>query len=110
MKTILMMAEVKDEDYEFYADELQQELDNPTDEAFNLTAYQTYEEGEIIPDIMKRNKIKITAEEALRYGEIKFDVTSDEKDGCRRIRVVRLNRATVVIHQFNGEVVECYEV
>ena len=54
--------------------------------------------------------MKITAEEALRYGDIKFDVTSDEKDGCRRIRVVRLNMATVVIHQFNGEVVECYEV
>ena len=110
MKTILMMAEVKDEDYEFYADELQQELDNPTDGACTLTAYQTYEEGEIIPDIMKRDKIKITAEEALRYGDIKFDVTSDEKDGCRRIRVVRLNMATVVIHQFNREVIECYEV
>ena len=105
-----MMAEVKDEDYEFYAYELQQESDNPTDEACTLTAYQTYEEGEIIPDIMKRDKIKITAEAALRYGDIKFDVTSDEKDGCRRIRVVRLNMVTVVIHQFNGEVIECYEV
>ena len=110
MKTILTMMEVKDEDYEFYADELQQELDNPTDGACTLTAYQTYEEGEIIPDIMKRDKIKITAEEALRYGEIKFDVTSDEKNGCRRIRVVRLNMSTIIIHQFNGEVIECYEV
>lgn len=54
--------------------------------------------------------MKITAEEALRYGDIKFDITSDEQDGCRRIRVVRLNMATVVIHQFNGEVIECYEV
>ena len=65
MKTILMMIEVKDEDYEFYADELQQELDNPTDQACVLTAYQTYEEGEIIPDIMKRDKIKITSQEEL---------------------------------------------
>lgn len=110
MKTILTMMEVRDEDYEFYADELQQELDNPSEEACVLTAYQTYDEGEIIPDIMKRDKIKITAEEALRYGDIKFDVTSDEKDGCRRIRVVRLNMAAVVIHQFNGKVIECYEV
>lgn len=59
---------------------------------------------------MEEFKMKITAEEALRYGDIKFDITSDEKDGCRRIRVVRLNTATVVIHQFNGEVIECYEV
>ena len=54
--------------------------------------------------------MKIIAEEALRYCDITFDVTSDEKDCCRRIRVVRLNTATVVIHQFNGEVIECYEV
>lgn len=54
--------------------------------------------------------MKITAEEALRYGDVKFDITSDEQGGCRRIRVVRLNMATVVIHQFNGEVIECYEV
>lgn len=59
---------------------------------------------------MEEFKMKITAEEALRYGEIKFDVTSDEQDGCRRIRIVRLNMATIVIHQFNGEVIECYEV
>lgn len=110
MKTILAMLEVKEYEYDFIANELQQELDNPTDEACTLTAYQTYEEGEIVPDIMKRDKIKITAEEALRYGEIKFDVTSDEKNGCRRIRVVRLNMSTVIIHQFNGEVIECYEV
>ena len=110
MKTILTMMEVKDEDYDFYVDELQQELDNPTEGGCTLTAYQTYEENDVIPDIMKRDKIKITAEEALRYGDVKFDITSDEQGGCRRIRVVRLNRATVVIHQFNGEVVECYEV
>ena len=54
--------------------------------------------------------MKITAEEALRYGDLKFDVTSDEKDGCRRIRVVRLNMATIVIHQFNGEVIDFSEV
>ena len=57
MKTILMMMEVKDDDYEFYADELQQELDNPTDGSCILTAYQTYEEDEIIPDIMKREEV-----------------------------------------------------
>ena len=60
--------------------------------------------------ITKLSTIYWRAEEALRYGDIKFDVTSDEKDGCRRIRVVRLNTATFVIHQFNGEVIECYEV
>lgn len=104
------MMEVKDEDLDFYVDELQHELDPPTEDACRLTAYQVYEEGEEIPDIMKRDKIKITAEEALRYGEIKFDITSDEQDGCRRIIVVRLHLAVVVIHYFNGEEIECYEV
>lgn len=105
-----MMVEVKDEYYDSCVNDLQQELDNPSEEFGTLAAYQTYEENEVVPDIMKRDKIKISAEEALRYGKIKFDITSDEQDGCRRIRVVRLNRATVVIHQFNGEVIECYEV
>ena len=100
----------KDEDFEFYADELQNQLDEPDEDAMVLLAYQSYDEDEQIPDIMKRDKIKVSAEEALRYGEIKFDITSDEKEGCRRIRVVRLNGEVVVVHQFNGEVIECYEV
>lgn len=100
----------KDEDFEFYADELQNQLDEPDEDAMVLLAYQSYDEDEQIPNIMKRDKIKISAEEALRYGEIKFDITSDEKEGCRRIRVVRLNGEVVVVHQFNGEVIECYEV
>ena len=100
----------RDEDFEFYTDELQNQLDEPNEDAMVLLAYQSYDEDEQIPDIMKRDKIKITADEALSYGEIKFDITSDEKEGCRRIKVVRLNRAVVVVHQFNGEVIECYEV
>ena len=110
MKRILMDMTCKDEDFEFYADELQNQLDEPDEDACVLLAYQFYDEDENIPDIMKRDKIKITAEEALRYGEIKFDITSDEKEGCRRIRVVRLNGVAVVVHQFNGEGIECYEV
>ena len=110
MKRILMDMTCKDEDFEFYADELQNQLDEPDEDACVLLAYQFYDEDENIPNIMKRDKIKITAEEALRYGEIKFDITSDEKEGCRRVRVVRLNGVAVVVHQFNGEVIECYEV
>lgn len=48
--------------------------------------------------------------ELLRYGTIKADVTTDEKDGCRRIRVIELDGKKYFHHMFNGEVIECYEV
>lgn len=77
----------------------------------NFVVYNKVIPVKVFEDIItKLSTIYWKAEEALRYGDIKFDVTSDEKDGCRRIRVVRLGTATFVIHQFNGEVVECYAV
>lgn len=54
MKTILMMVEVTDERYNEIVEEIQMELDNPTDEEVKLTAYETYIEGDLIPDIMRR--------------------------------------------------------
>ena len=38
-------------------------------------------------EVNKMNK----STELLRYGTIKADVTTDEKDGCRRIRVIELD-------------------
>lgn len=57
-------------------------------------------------EVNKMNK----STELLRYGTIKADVTTDEKDGCRRIRVIELDGKKYFHHMFNGEVIECYEV
>lgn len=54
MKRILMDLACKDEDFEFYADELQNQLDEPDEDAMVLLAYQSYDEDEQIPDIMKK--------------------------------------------------------
>ena len=57
MKTILLVVEVSDELYDEAVRDLQMELDNPTDEEIKLTAYETYAEGDLIPDIMKREEM-----------------------------------------------------
>ena len=56
MKTVLIMAEVSDDMYSEIIEELQMELDNPSCEEVKLTAYETYTEGDLIPDIMKREE------------------------------------------------------
>lgn len=48
--------------------------------------------------------------ELLRYGFIKADVLTDEKDGCRRIRVFEYENKKYFHHMFNGELIECYEI
>lgn len=48
--------------------------------------------------------------ELLRYGTIKADVETAEKDGFRRVRVIEYKGKKYFHHMFNGEVIECYEV
>lgn len=46
----------------------------------------------------------------LRYGFFKADVTTEEKDGYRRIRVIEYQNKKYFHHMFNGELIEVYEV
>lgn len=46
----------------------------------------------------------------LRYGDIKYDITTVENYGYRRIRVIRLNNKIYLHHMYNGEVIEIKEV
>lgn len=59
---------------------------------------------------MNRTEQENLSKELLRYGLIKADVTTDDKDGCRRIRVFEYENKKYVHHMFNGELIECYEV
>lgn len=54
MKTILVMFEVADENYDEVVESIQDEMENPLVTELKITAYETYTEGELIPDIMKR--------------------------------------------------------
>lgn len=49
-------------------------------------------------------------EELLSYGCVVADIETEEKDGYRRIRVIRLGEIRYFHHMFNGEVIECFEV
>ena len=55
-KTIIMVLEVAEEEYEDIIETLQEELDNPTCQECRCVAYETYNEDEQIPDIMKREE------------------------------------------------------
>ena len=46
----------------------------------------------------------------LKYGVFKADVQTEEKDGCRRIRVIEYENKKYFHHMFNGELIECYEI
>lgn len=59
---------------------------------------------------MNKTQQESISKDLLRYGDIKADVTTDEKDGCRRIRVIEYQNKKYFHHMFNGELVECYEV
>ena len=50
------------------------------------------------------------SQDLLHYGYVKADVTTDSKDGCRRIRVFEYEGKKYFHLMFNGEVIECYEV
>ena len=56
MKTFLLMVEVEDEDANEVCDILGNLLENPEEAMGALTAYQMYDEDEMIPDIMKREE------------------------------------------------------
>lgn len=59
---------------------------------------------------MNRTEQENLSRDLLRYGFIKADVTTDEKDGCRRIRVFEYQGKKYFHWMFNGELIECYEV
>ena len=46
----------------------------------------------------------------LNYGDIRADIETEEKDGYRRIMVIRYNDRVHLLHLFNGEVIERFEV
>lgn len=54
MKTFLLMVEVKDKDANEVCNILGELLENSEEAMGTLTAYQMYDEDEMIPDIMKR--------------------------------------------------------
>lgn len=56
MKRILVEYEVSEELLDTIYEELQDLLDNG-DDSIRVTAYQTYTMDEVIPDIMKREKV-----------------------------------------------------
>ena len=59
---------------------------------------------------MNRVEQENISKELLRYGFFKADVLTDEKDGCRRIRVIEYQGKKYFHHMFSGELIECYEV
>ena len=67
MNRILMDMTCRDEDFEFYANELQNQLDNPDEDAMVLFAYQSYDKDKQIPDIIRSDKIMRTVEEIRDY-------------------------------------------
>lgn len=55
MKTVLIMIEVKNEEkLEELYDKLEESM-KESNQNMNVTAYETYNDDELIPDIMKRN-------------------------------------------------------
>jgi len=50
--------------------------------------------------------------ELLRYGRVRFDLQTEETNGCRRIRVIesKLNRKKYIHHMFNGDLIELIEI
>ena len=59
---------------------------------------------------MNRVEQENISKELLRYGFFKADVSTDEQNGCRRIRVIEYQGKKYFHHMFNGELIECYEV
>ena len=59
---------------------------------------------------MNRTQQEYLSKDLLRYGFFKADITTDEKDGCRRIRVIEYQGKKYFHHMFNGELIEVFEV
>lgn len=56
MKTILMMIEVEDSNYENVLRKVEDAFEDASIKDCRITAYETYAEDESIPDIMKRGE------------------------------------------------------
>jgi hypothetical protein len=50
------------------------------------------------------------SETLLRYGTFKVDISTEEKEGCRRIRIIQYDYKKWFHHMFNGEIVELFEL
>lgn len=100
MKRILMEVEVNEREYDFIIDELNMEMENSinNEKDVKLVSFETYNENEIIPDIMKRDDkiIKTTSslDSVMKYGTLKFDIYNEK----------------YVVHKFNGKIVEFYKL
>lgn len=46
----------------------------------------------------------------IRCGEYIKDVQTEEKDGYRRIRIIKYDEELYFHHMFNGEVIECVKL
>ena len=116
MKRILMEVEVSEKEYDFIIDELNMEMDNSTNKEkdIKLTSFETYEEDEIIPDIMKRDdrifKVSSSLDSVMKYGTLKFDIETKENEGFRRIQIFDIYNEKYVVHKFNGNIIEFYKL
>ncbi len=55
---------------------------------------------------MTANELNELSKNLLQYGEILTDLTTEEQEGCRRMRNIKLNNHIYFYHMFNGEILE----
>ena len=55
---------------------------------------------------MTANELNELSKNLLQYGEFLTDLITEEQEGCRRMRNIKLDNHIYFHHMFNGEILE----